>query len=217
MKKKQAERLLKRYVLAKLSGWIVRGDEIIALPVKHLYCAFGMSGSSYDQVSFYLESMIAPLYVPDDILGGALGERIDRKGDPWELVPADREKKLGDDLWHHIKTVGLPWMEQFDTVEKLARNHQKVGAERNTHVNEAIAGAAILSHNLPVARKCLNRAIDVLTDESEGELQEWYVAQLKRVRLLQTLLDEDMRLAKEQLLKWEQYTIKACKLESLVR
>ncbi len=215
MKKKQAERLLTRYVLPHLPNWVVHGAMIIMRPLEHLYCAFYLEGSSYDATSFYLESMIMPLYWPADEIGGNIGERLDRKGDPWELVPPDQELKLGKDLWDHVRA-GLQWMEQFATVEKLCQNYEQAGSLDNTHILEAIAGAAILCDKPSLANQMLDRMIDILTEDPDTELVDWCAEQLARARLLRNFIErDDIESAKKQLAKWERHTIKACKLDAL--
>src|SRR5258706_8400198 len=199
MKKKQAERLLMRYVLPQLPGWVVRGTDIVMRPLEHLYCAFYLEGSSYDTTSFYLESMIIPLYVPADEIGGLIGQRLDREGDPWELVPPDQEPKLGKDLWDHVRR-GLQWMEQFSTVEKLCLNYKHAGSLNNEHVLEAIAGSAILCGQSALANQTLDHLIEILAQDGEEDLAEWHVEQLARARLLRNLIErDDVEAAKEQL------------------
>ncbi len=107
-------------------------------------------------------------------------------------------------------------MEQFSTVDRLCENYEQAGSLDNTHVLEAIAGAAILCDKPSLANQMLDSMIEILTDDPDLELVDWCVEQRDRARQVRKLTARNnLDAAKDQLAKWERQTIKACKLEAL--
>jgi len=154
-----------------------------------------------------------PLFVPTDTLTLLFGRRLSNAGtDAWDWDET-RIANFIDNLKQAMRYQGLEWLRQIQRPLDLARVGPTLVSPKSIEGKEVIAYSLIYTE---------------LFDEAESKMEElctsirlsnsnapWAIEWGHRSQTLLNLLKTAPHKAKEQLLEWEQQTIKNLKLEKL--
>lgn len=201
MKKKQFESLWKG-LLPDLPGFTCKGKLLYAEPVEHLLQGFCGDDSSFDPTIFTVWAFALPLYVPTEYVYFHPGNRLsDERGrEKWWNI---QEPDLADKVLSSIKQEGLPFLDRIREPIQVATYMQQSPGNALPRSLEIIAYSLAMAGDFAGAEQTLDRLMNAIDTKIL-----WQVEVLDRAKLLAGKLNNDPQEAKQQLLEWEQLSVK---------
>lgn len=202
MKSKHFE-VLHRLLLPHLpAGYASQGTLLFMKPIQCILRGFYFEPSGFDPSGFYLWAFLLPLYVPNSYISFTFGKRIGG-GKLWNV---QKEKNLIGDLLVHIKSEGIPFLNQGDTPERLAEMAAALMSDglKDPYVQEAIAYSLIYAGQ-PV--KALESIDDLCATLENMHHISWTRELLDRARELRAYLLQEPDKAKKRLEAWRDYSL----------
>ena len=211
MRKKQAERLFRKFVLPEMpQGWIAKDNLLLWTPVKHVCRAVRITSSNYSKEGFDVSLVALALYVPIDGLWYGIGDRLDSPLEYWDLGDFD-EDQVGAALLEVCKNVALPFLRKVDTPSKFARTAIPMPGSDNENIMRQIAGGLIFEGSYAEADKWLARAVEIFELPREQMFRtESDFEELRRIKDLRKRLAKDPRSAIPKLMEYERFTVEKC-------
>jgi hypothetical protein len=193
-------RLLSKYLLPHMPGFVHKGRLLYARPLNHVLRAFNFDPSAFDKETFYVTVFFLPLYVPASHIHLSFGERLrSPKGQAWNLS----DPRLREELLACIQRDGLPFLEGVTQPRDVATAILRLGADSDPYKLEAIAYSLAMADDVAAAQQALERLTKVL-DRGIS----WQAEMGERATQLARKLGVDPQEAKRQLAEWEQATVK---------
>jgi hypothetical protein len=206
MKAKETEKLLRK-LLPHLPGFAVKGRLLFLCPIHHLLRGLSLSPSGFDKSTFYVECFIQPLYVPKEYIVLSVGKRLGGGG--WDYRP-DTESELINRLLVVIAQEGVPFLRSAESPLQYAELASQTSGPNNPHVLQAKAYALVLADRPAEALEVLARLRESINNSTDT--RDWLQDILRQANEFEELLIQSPEKAKEQLHKWEAYTLNNLRL-----
>jgi hypothetical protein len=202
---REFERYAKEHLLPVLPQFEIKRGRLFESPIDDLLRGFGHQPSNFSRTGFYLSSFVQPLYVPNDVIIGPVGDRTG----PWQVDEdsPDDVRAFVEQALVSLNSVRTP----ADLVEWLQAD-LKEGDD--PHRREELAYSLILTGDVAAARRQIDAAIasteDLIaetaylfadTDEDEPLLEV-----VGRLRQVGEKLESDVREARRLLCEWRLLT-----------
>jgi len=208
MTNKQFAKLAQNLVL-DLPGYVIKGQLMIAAPLRHMVRGLCFESSSHDKDAFYIWMFYMALYVPADSIHFTFGDRLtDSTGsDRWDATMP----KLVEELRAAVQQQAIPFLAGIDTPLEIAQRAAVSCDLTDPHVCEAMALSFARAGQIDRAISALQELIKVMRLDFDWE-RELHA----RAKAFLLLLQNDADKAQKQLDAWEAETIRDCKLETFL-
>ncbi len=193
------QRFSQDLLLPSLPGFMAKGKCLFKAPVGAMFRGFIFDSSSSKE-AFYPQVYVQPLYVPFKYTALTLGERFIGN---WQVRPHD-EANLAQKLLDHIRSVGLPFLDNLGSPEKLAHPPAYWDSSANVHIEQAIAySLAFIGED----DRALDRIDQIcrLLQAASGKYA-WEDKLLADLLSFRAILHEDPSQARQQLATWVEET-----------
>lgn len=193
--------------------------ELFISPIRHVWRGFTFESSAASREDFYFWWFFMPMCTPRDHLILNYGSRLDVPGGHagWRTDMDDLPEKLIEAM----QTTALPFLYQVnsiqDTISAIYRHQSETIPQANTgrpvmdiHVRDDLACLYILDGQFEEARAMLD---EIIACEHGDDRRHWILDIVARMRGLRSKLLEDPQLAVNQVKEWQEYTLRALKLE----
>jgi hypothetical protein len=211
MRRKEADRLCRKHLLAQLPGFAASRGLLYRAPIRDLLNGFCFDPSAFDRQSFYLYVFVQPLYVPCSHIILSFGTRL---GFGWELTK-ENENEVAAKLLTCIRNEGLPWLEPLQTPADFANNiatSTTMYKPDGLHLLRAIAYSQALVGDFQKALGTLKHLF--ATYDSPGPADpEWQHNLFKEVNCFRDTLLQDHAAAQALLKRWRVETLEAIRLK----
>lgn len=200
---------LGRAVAARLRQLHSQAPLIVLRPLTHTLRAVVFESSGYDRKSFYVWRLVQPLCVPLDHIALIFGDRLNGPaGQLW----TDEGATTMDALTQVVEECALPFLESIESPTDVARLLLSAG-DQTPYQLSAAAGLLAKDKNLDACHAVLQTLISTLDPSATA----WHGPLLERARWLESTLRTSENDALSQIEQWEQYTIAALRLASLMQ
>lgn len=213
MKATLVKRLLTKYLLPELSGFLNNQRYIYMAPAGSLLRAIIIDSTSIGAFHFYTKYFVQPLFVPRERVALSHGDLL-------RNVPTDyeqsKETEIMTKILQEVRKVVLPFFSRIQTpldlAEYLLGEYKKRGGNRwgdtmNIHNIETIGFAYVLSQNFVEAK----RYLDLHIEQAKSE-PKWALERAKLTSQIRKLLDKDPSSAIALLNRWTAETKQHLKL-----
>jgi hypothetical protein len=198
-----------RELLRLQERFACKGNLLYESPIRDLLRGFYFESSAFDSHTFYLWTLVAPLYVPQDHISLTLGSRLKNPrttGRAW-----NDERDSSQAVSAAVLSDGIAFLGLFDTPADLATNALSNFPERNPYVRQAVAYSLILTTDP-------RRAIPVLRalTEVSPESPKWRQPMADRAQLLTELLTGNrLEEARSLLSGWKEHSLRSLGLNQI--
>jgi hypothetical protein len=207
MKTKEFSSLAKQ-LLPHVSGMIIHGPMMLAVPVGEVLRGIYFEGSDFDAKSFYVWVFWLPLYVPTERIAFNLGKRIrGRSGERWNAESA----QLLENLATAIRCEALPFLGGLETPQGVVKAARLAAAEsRDPYVHQALSYALAKAGETEDAVGAIDTLLGLLTPGIP-----WQAELGTRANLLKEKLLERIENAGAMLEGWRAESVRKLGLESI--
>ncbi len=192
-------------LLPSLPGFAAHKSLLLKAPINGLLRAVHFDSSAFDKPSFYVETLVMPMCVPQDHLNLTFGHRVRQKGkyDGWSLTMPD----LATDLLTDIQAQALLYLARADSFRSAVDVISPFSG--NPHAPKAMAFLLARAGEHTQAIALIDDYVPKLRLDSHWENDIFDIS-----THLRDLLINDPEAADRQLREWEDYTIQKLGLES---
>jgi hypothetical protein len=200
-------RPIHRALLPTLPGFAAHKSLLLMAPMNGMLRAIHCDPSAFSKDDFHVEAFVMPLCVPTDYLVLTLGHPIRHPKGGWGWTR--KMPDLVSDLSEAIQTQVLPFLQSIRTAEDFARMATEFWA--NPHTARDVAFALANAGDIRRAIAVLDEALPGL--ESLDKDIAWHLELCEDAKMMRDLLASNPVVARRQLVEWEDYTIRALRLE----
>jgi hypothetical protein len=192
-------KIMTHKIISEFNELIAMRRMLIALPLNHILRGFYIEDSGLDKESFYVWTLVQPLYVPSNTIMFNLSKRLGKgTGTRWNLnLPATQENLIS-----YIRKDGIPYIKHVTTPDALVMFCDNFLDKNDPYVRQARAYSLVAA----------NRTLEAL-----GELNElstsldnkipWMSEMKKRAEMLNYAIQAKSSDVSKLLLNWEKETI----------
>ena len=215
---REFQKLARKYLIAQLPGFVVKGRLLLASPIQYLLRGYSCEPSAFDRAKFCVQVFVQPLFVPTDNIAFVIGDRlgsIKGRHDKWWNYSNEDEAGVMHDVFAHIQREGHVILDKFKTLEDFVKN----AITRHTnpyspYPAEMVAYGAILIGDGKKACRMFDRLENTLrTAKHHRDYHDEILARAHRVR---AAFERDRSEAIAILNRWRDETVAALKLTKFV-
>ena len=137
--KKTDIRNLYDIIKAEMSGYRLKQDLLVQVPIHNILCGILFESSGFSKEAFNISVFVQPLYVPAERVVVNFGMRLPGV---WEYVPSD-SRDLAARLLEAFKEQGLPFHRRFATADQFFQEASGAFSPNNIHLQQALVLTAI--------------------------------------------------------------------------
>jgi hypothetical protein len=216
MRKREFQRLAKKYLLPALPDFRLHEDLLVLQPLRSILRAITFETSAWESTRSYFWVFVQPLYVPNKTLHLTFGRRLGGPSHFWE-IEKENEASVMASLLDEIKALALPFLDRIKSPQDVASRLEDMTPD-NLHAKEAASYSYVLIGDRESAMSELAALRSFVERRRQGTQipgRGWVDEILDRADLLRRKLETDPSGAKALLITWEKENIDSLGLRSL--